>query len=194
MAGFPASASARATAGRYISLPRGDLAASIFARVEGRVETIFADSISAMAEGDHGVRTIFASGVQREFDLVVGADGLHSRVRELAFGPEERFEGFLGYKAAAFGIDGYRSRDEQVYVVYTEVGQQVARFSMRDDRTMFLFTFADPSPDCGDVTAQKAVLRHRFGASGWECPAILGALDRTEELDFDRVSQIRIDS
>ncbi len=105
MAGFPASALARATAGRYISLPRGDLAASIFARVEGRVETIFADSISAMVEGDHGVQTIFASGVQREFDLVVGADGLHSRVRELAFGPEERFEGFLGYKAAAFGIE-----------------------------------------------------------------------------------------
>ncbi len=50
--------------------------------------------------------------------------------------------------------------------MYTEVGQQVARFSMRDDRTMFLFTFADPRPDCGDVTAQKAVLRHRFVRAG----------------------------
>lgn len=194
VAGFPATAFARATGGRYVSLPRGDLASAIFERIEGRVETIFDDSISTMMEGDSGVRVGFASGIEREFDLVIGADGLHSRVRELAFGPERQFEKYLGYKAAAFGIDGYRPRDELVYVMYTEVGQQVARFSMRDDRTMFLFTFADPDPDSGDLSAQKALLRRRFGASGWECPAILDALDRVDEMYFDRVSQIRMNA
>jgi 2-polyprenyl-6-methoxyphenol hydroxylase-like FAD-dependent oxidoreductase len=173
VAGFPATAFARATGGRYVSLPRGDLAALIFARIEGSVETVFGDSISAIVEGDHGVRVTFASGVQREFDLVVDADGLHSRVRELVFGPESRFETFLGYKAAAFGIDGYGPRDESIYLMYTEVGRQVARFAMRCDRTMFLFTFADSDSDSGDLTAQKALLRRRFGPSGWECPVIL---------------------
>jgi 2-polyprenyl-6-methoxyphenol hydroxylase-like FAD-dependent oxidoreductase len=194
VAGFPAAAFARATHGRYVSLQRGDLAELIFARIESRVESIFGDTISAIAEADNGVRVTFASGVEREFDLVVGADGLHSRVRELVFGPESRFEKFLGYKAAAFGIGGYRPRDELIYVMYTEVGQQVARFAMREDRTVFLFTFAHSDPDSGDVPAQKELLRRRFGGSGWECPAILDALDGADDFYFDRVSQIRMDA
>jgi len=192
-AGFPAAAFARATLGRYVSLPRGDLAALIFASIESRVETIFGDSISTIAEAGHGVRVTFSTGVEREFDLVVGADGLHSRVRELVFGPENRFERFLGYKAAAFAIDGYRPRDELIYVMYTEVGRQVARFAMRDDRTMFLFIFADADPESGDLAAQKELLRQRFGGGGWECPSVLDALDRSGEFYFDRVSQIQMD-
>jgi 2-polyprenyl-6-methoxyphenol hydroxylase-like FAD-dependent oxidoreductase len=78
--------------------------------------------------------------------------------------------------------------------MYTEVGRQVARFAMRDDRTMFLFTFADSDPDNGDVLAQKELLRRRFGGSGWECSSILDALDHAEDLYFDRVSQIRMDA
>ena len=194
VAGFPATAFARAAGGRYVSLPRGDLASAIFTRIEGRVETLFGDSISTMIEGNRAIAVTFQSGIEREFDLVVGADGLHSRVRELAFGPQSRFEEFLGYKAAAFAVDGYKPRDELIYVMYTEVGQQVARFAMRDDRTMFLFTFADSDPESGDLQAQKALLRKRFGASGWECPAILDALGRTDDLYFDRVSQIRMDA
>jgi 2-polyprenyl-6-methoxyphenol hydroxylase-like FAD-dependent oxidoreductase len=88
VAGFPAAAFARATHGRYVSLPRGDLAALIFARIENRVETVFGDSISAIVQGNNGVRVTFASGIQREFDFVLGADGLHSKVRELVFGPK----------------------------------------------------------------------------------------------------------
>jgi 2-polyprenyl-6-methoxyphenol hydroxylase-like FAD-dependent oxidoreductase len=194
VAGFPAAAFARATGGRYVSVPRGDLAALIFGQIADRVETIFDDSISTMVEENDCVRVGFASGVQRDFDLVVGADGLHSQVRELAFGPEDQFERFLGYKAAAFGIDGYRPREELVYAMYSEVGQQVGRLAMRDDRTMFLFTFADPDPDIGDLSTQRALLRRRFGSSGWECPAILDALDRADELYFDRLSQVRMNA
>ena len=82
---------------------------------------------------------------------------------------ESQFEKYLGFKAAAFGTRGYRPRDELVYVMYTQVGQQVARFAMRDDRTMFLFTFADEDPGSpGDIESQKALLRKRFEGSGWE--------------------------
>ena len=193
ISGFSAAAFARATKSRFVSLARGDLAASIFERIGSRAETIFDDFISKIMEKDDCVQVRFASGVERQFDLVVGADGLHSRVREITFGPEH-FERFLGYKVAAFGIDGYTPRDELAYVMYTEVGQQVSRFAMRDNRTMFLFIFADRDPDSGDPASQRAVLRQRFGSSGWECPAILDALDRTDELYFDRVSQIRMNA
>ena len=98
-------------------------------------------------------------------------------------------------KAAAFEVAGYRPRDELAYVTYTEVGQQVGRFAMRGDRTMFLFTFADDErrTGSGGVQAQKALARKRFGKSGWECPQILDALDACDDLYFDRVSQIRMD-
>ena len=166
----------------------------IFSRIESRVESVFDDSISSTLDDDHAVGVAFASGVQREFDLVIGAGGLHSRVRDLVFGPESRFEKFLPYKAAAFGIDAYRPREHLTHVMYTEVGQQVGRFAMRDDQTMFLFTFADSDPDVGDLAAKKGLLRRRFGGSGWECPTILDALDRADDLYFDRVSQIRMDA
>ena len=62
-----------------------------------------------------------------------------------------QFEKYLGYKAAAFEVSGYRPREELVYVMYTEVGQQVARFAMRGDRTMFLFMFADEDHNAGEI-------------------------------------------
>lgn len=194
VAGFPAQAFSRMTQGRYISLPRGQLAASIFGKIEGKVETIFGDTIARLEQTDKSVHVDFASGRAREFDLVVGADGLHSRVRELIFGAESRFEKYLGYKAAAFGVRAYEHRDELVYIMYTEVGQQVGRFAMRDDYTMFLFIFADDDPaGPSDVSGQKAMLRKRFEANGWECPQILSALDSAGDFYFDRVSQIRMD-
>jgi len=98
---------------------------------------------------------------------------------------------------AAFEVRGYRPRDENVYVMYDEPGRMLGRFALHDDRTLFLFVFAtddiDPQSAMLDLTAQKAMLRERFGGGRWECPRILGELDRTQELYFDRVSQIRMD-
>lgn len=195
VAGFSAQAFVRATRGRFTSLPRGELAASLCAALEANVEIIFGDSVGAIDEFDKGVHVSFESGSARDFDIVVGADGLHSRVRALAFGPGDGFETYLGYKVAAFQARAYAPRDELLYVMYTEIGQQVARFALRDDLTMFLFIFADESFDrgeAGDIQAQKALLRQRFRHSGWECPRILDLLDRADGLYFDRVSQIRM--
>jgi 2-polyprenyl-6-methoxyphenol hydroxylase-like FAD-dependent oxidoreductase len=61
-----------------------------------------------------------------EVDLVVGADGLHSRVRQLAFGPEAAAEVSLGYHVAAFEVEDYRPRDELVYVNYSIPGRQIS--------------------------------------------------------------------
>jgi len=193
VAGFPGDAVARVANGRYVSIPRGELAALIYAKIADSVETIFDDSVAAFDQRPSAIRVTFTSGVSRDFDLVIGADGLHSRVREIAFGPENLFEHYLGYKVAAFEVSGYRPRDELVYLMHTQVGQQVGRFTLRGDRTMFFFIFADPSPVIpDDINAQKEVLRARFGKSGWECPRIMDALDSVHELYFDRVSQIRM--
>jgi 2-polyprenyl-6-methoxyphenol hydroxylase-like FAD-dependent oxidoreductase len=194
ISGFPVSALSRVAHDRYTSLPRGDLAEIIFRSVEQNVETIFGDSITSINQNAGGVRVAFEHAGARTFDLVIGADGLHSNVRRLVFGPDSRFEKYIGYKVAAFRSAGYRPRDELVYLMFTEVGQQTSRFSMRGDETMFLMIFADENPSIPEtIDEQKAVLRKRFGSSGWECRDILEAMDGVEELYFDRVSQIRMD-
>ena len=128
---------------------------------------------------ERAVQVGFEHGPDREFDLVIGADGLHSPIRELVFGPQSRFEKYLGHKVAAFEVEGYRPRDELAYVMYTEVNQQVGRFAMRGDRTMFLFTFrrwrGQRRIETADVQSQKALLRMRYGNSGWECPGDTGS-------------------
>jgi 2-polyprenyl-6-methoxyphenol hydroxylase-like FAD-dependent oxidoreductase len=106
----------RATHGRYTSLPRGDLAAAIYAAIEHDVETVFG----------------FAEGTTRDFDLVIGADGLHSNVRRLTFGAELKAEYYLGCMVAAYVVDAYRPRDELLYVTHSTPGRSVGRFSLRD--------------------------------------------------------------
>ena len=174
----------------FISLPRGDVAAAIYETINEKVETIFADTITAIDEHSDSVHVAFASHTPRDFDLVVGADGLHSNIRRLVFGPEENFEHYLGCKVAACVVDGYRPRDELMYVTYNTLGQQVGRFALRDDRTMFLFVFRAEHDTGG---SPKDQLCEHFGDAGWECRAILAALDDVDDLYFDVVSQIRMD-
>ncbi len=192
--GFPVDVFDRITDGRYTSLPRSALARCLYQALGDRVETIFDDSVAAIKDTGRDLRVRFDRAPERTFDLVVGADGLHSQVRRLIFGPEDRFERFLGLKVAAFEAEGYRPRDELVYVIHRDVGQQVGRFTTRGDRTMFLFVFADGRADLpADLAAQKALLRRTYAGAGWECPQILEALDRSETLYMDRVSQIQME-
>jgi 2-polyprenyl-6-methoxyphenol hydroxylase-like FAD-dependent oxidoreductase len=194
--GFPTDGFHRVLGGRFTSLPRGDLAAMIYGTVADDVETVFGDSITAIHPDDSGVQVELQNGGSRRFDLVIGAGGLHSPVRRLAFGPDATFERDLGYRVAAFETRGYRPRDELVYVSYGLPGRMASRFAMRDDRTMFLFICTTDQlngTDPAGMDEVKSLLHNVFGDAGWECPQILEALDRAEDVYFDRVSQIWMD-
>jgi 2-polyprenyl-6-methoxyphenol hydroxylase-like FAD-dependent oxidoreductase len=191
--GFATNAMRDLLGHRFTSLPRGELAAQVYQAIEGRVDVRFDESIAALEEHAEGVRVELASGERCEFDLVVGADGLHSNVRQLAFGPQDRFERRLGYYVAAFEIDGYRPRDELVYVTFGLPGRHISRFALRGDRTMFLFVFRSErltGEDPRDLDGRKAALHHVFDGAGWEAPQILRAMDGASDVYFDRVSQI----
>lgn len=194
-AGFSAEVFRRLARGRYVSLARGDLAAAIYDGLVPQVETIFDDSVTAITEHGHGLHVTFTHAAPREFDLLVGADGLHSTIRKLVFGPQRQFEKELGYVVAACEVTGYSPREELVYVSYTTPGKQVARFALRGDRTLFLFIFAAehlPGPVPHTLAERKLILRRVFGDAGWECARILDAVDGVSEIYFDRVSQIRM--
>ena len=182
----------RMTHDRFTSLRRSDISATIYRSVEGKVETLFGDSIAGITDEGDRVRVSFDHAPPREADLVIGADGLHSRVRSLVFGPETEFEVPLGYHVAAFEAAGYRPREELVYVSRNLPGRQISRFSLRDDRTLFLFIMRDEYLDGGQDP--KALLRHVFDGSGWEWPQIERELERATEIYFDSVSQIRMPS
>ena len=180
--------------GRYVSIARSDLAAAIYDALDENVETIFGDTIEALDDDGHRVLVEFSHHPPREFDLVVGADGLHSRVRSLAFGPEHQFELPLGITVAALELVGYRRRDDLVAVTHTAVGAQTLRVSLRDDTTLVLFTFRHAGAIPEDISAQHKLLRHRLGHIGGEVPSILDQLAEAKTFYLDRASQIRMPS
>ena len=195
--GFDADVFSRISGGRYLSLPRSELSAAIYERLDTRTETVFGDELAALEDTGGEVHATFRSGERRTFDLVIGADGLHSSVRELVFVKDARYEKYLGYEVAAAQVSGYRPRDEDVYVLHSEPGMQVARFAMRGDATLFLFVYtSDTAADAPLPTSpadQRARLRARLAGCGWETGPMLDALEGTDDLYLDRVSQIRMD-
>jgi 2-polyprenyl-6-methoxyphenol hydroxylase-like FAD-dependent oxidoreductase len=188
--GFDFTVFGRMTNDRFTSVRRSDVSATIYRAIEGKVEAIFGDSVAGIDEHDKGVRVTFDHAPSCDADLVIGADGLHSRVRRLAFGADSEFIISLDYHVAAFEVEGYRPRDELVYVSHGLPGRQVSRFATRDDKTLFLLVLRDEYMR-GDEP--KSILREAFAESGWEWPQIQRELERTSDLYFDTVSQVQMD-
>jgi 2-polyprenyl-6-methoxyphenol hydroxylase-like FAD-dependent oxidoreductase len=184
------------TDGRFVSLQRATLASLLYEKIDGRCDFLFDDSIAAINPDAEGASVAFERSASRRFHFVVGADGVHSRVRQLTFGDQRNYEKYLGYMVAAADVQGYRPRTEGAYVCYSIPGKQIARFAMRGDRTVFLFVMAAGRPfsfGAPDRLGQKEFLRAEFTGAGWECDPILDAVDRSNDIYFDRVSQIRMD-
>jgi 2-polyprenyl-6-methoxyphenol hydroxylase-like FAD-dependent oxidoreductase len=191
--GFGTGTFTELTGGRFVSLARSGLSRLLFDAVKDRTETIFGDEIADLRQEDGHVEVRLRQAGQRRFDLVIGADGLHSAVRRLAFGQENRFEKDLGYTVAAFEVPRYRPRDEDVYIMYGRPGLMLGRFTERDDKTLFLLVFSTEARELPSrLDLQKALLRDRYRDAGWESPRILGELEQSQELYLDRVSQIRM--
>ncbi|WP_341944939.1 FAD-binding domain [Microbacterium sp. LWH11-1.2] len=184
---------AKSASGRFLSVARSDLAAIILSGLEGRVETLFGDTVTTIEDRGDRVVVQFAISPARDFDLVIGADGLHSSVRRQVFGSESDFERYLGIMVAVFVLDGYEPRDELVGVTRTTVGRQVLRFAQRDGSTVVALTFRhEAASPLGDLTAQQDLLRDYFADMRWEVPEILDRMPDARSFYFDRVSQIRM--
>jgi 2-polyprenyl-6-methoxyphenol hydroxylase-like FAD-dependent oxidoreductase len=195
--GFSARAFRTVMGDRYLSILRSDLSRLIYDSVEGKIRSLFGDTLTAVEQDEEGTEVTFCHAPAERFDLVIGAGGLHSPVRNLVFGPDDRYEKYLGYYSASFTVHGYPQRDPHAYVSFAAPGRQVSRYSLRGDRTVFFFVFAKDtrlSVSPHDEQGQRDTLREVFGQDKWECPVILEALDDAKDLYFDAVSQICMDS
>jgi len=183
------------TKGRLLSIPRSALAAALYNAIADHVEVRFGDTIVAMEQTASGVDVRFEHGPVTTYDLVFGADGLHSAVRRLCFGAEATFEHYLGFYAAAFTAKGYVHREPHAYVMHAMPRRAMARITLKDDACVFLLLFAQKRPlyiAADDIASQKFKLRRIFAKAGWEAEEMLGALDQADDLYFDRMSQIEM--
>jgi 2-polyprenyl-6-methoxyphenol hydroxylase-like FAD-dependent oxidoreductase len=181
--------------GRAFTLLRSDLARAIYDRIGGGVEFIFGDTLQHVEQDGCQVSVTMRSGQVRSFDLLIGADGLHSVVRQLVFGPEEQFEQYLGYYTSSYTIEGYSTRNDR-FTMYNVPGKQVAVYSDEADRTTTFFLFAAKDKLTyahHDTQRQKQILQETFRGCGWQCDALVAKADPAKDFYFDPVSQIKME-
>ncbi|MER7464909.1 FAD-dependent monooxygenase [Streptomyces sp. NPDC097981] len=179
-----------------VEILRGDLARILYDTTKEHTEYVFGDSVTSLTEDAEGVTVTFERGAPRRFDLVIGADGLHSRTRRLAFGPEERFVRHLGVHCAIFTTANRLGLDHTGHA-YRTAGKLVAVYSARHNtEAKAVFYFASPLLDVGrrDVAQQQAVLTERFAGTGWESDRLLEDMRHAPDFYFDSVGQVRMDS
>ncbi len=179
---------------RHVEIMRDDLSEILYDATSGDVEYIFGESIASIS--DEGKVTFEARPTARTFDLVVGADGLHSNVRRLAFGEEQRFT-WLGAYLAVLSLPNYLDLDRHMYVYFGRrrfAGCYSARH-MEDARALFVWkTDEQLHYDYRDIDRQKELLRETFLNMGGEVRRWLEELDRTPAFYFDSITQLRMAS
>ncbi|MGW8975163.1 FAD-dependent monooxygenase [Streptomyces platensis] len=182
-------------AGRDLEVRRGDLTGALYTAVRDDVEFLFNDSIDALDQSGHGVDVTFRGGGRRTFDMVFGADGLHSRTREFLFGPEEQFHRYLGYCFAGFTMRNTFGLAHEL-MMWNTPGRAAALYAVGDSDDVHAFlNFAHPEPPFDafrNPEAQRDLVAAVFADAGWEVPGMLAAMRDADDLFFDGVSQIRM--
>ena len=178
-----------------LEIMRGDLAGILYGASLQRTEYIFDDSIVGIREDEGGAEVTFNRSRPRRFDLVVGADGLHSNVRALAFGEESRFIHNLGYYVAIFTTPNFMNLDHSG-LYYGTLGKRVGIFSARDNteaKASFFFASAPLEYDRRDIPRQKQILGDTFAHDQWQIPRLLQMMKDAPDFYFDSISQIKME-
>ncbi|WP_433592888.1 FAD-dependent monooxygenase [Nocardia sp. CA-145437] len=178
-----------------IEILRGDLSRVLHDDTRDEVEYIFGDRIAELTQDANGVDVVLEGGERRRFDLVIGADGLHSGLRAMVFGPHERFVRHLGHALAFYTVPNEFELDGWL-IDYQTSGRSAGLRPIRDaTQAMALFSFVAPDLDIDyrDIAAQKRLLRARMDGMGWLTPRILAHLDDAPDFYLDQVAQVVMD-
>lgn len=186
----PIARLSRAFGGKYVYLRRSDLVRILYDRaVADGVDIRFGREIARLRDTGRAVEVAFDDGGEDDFALAFGADGVHSRVRALAFGDEKQFDRFLGGYVAAFHLDSHPFALGRALKLHEET-DRVAGFYPLDERRMdatFVFRHAEM-----DVPRERrlAVVRGVYAGSQWIEEQMLDAYRGAEPLYFDSLTQI----
>ncbi|WP_326616333.1 FAD-dependent monooxygenase [Streptomyces decoyicus] len=180
--------------GDSVELPRFDLATILLEAARDKAEFLFEDSIATLHQDAGGVDVAFEHAPPRRFDLVIGADGLHSRTRRLAFGPEGEYVRHMGVWVATMPVDDL-TLDQHKVLLHNSPGRAVSLHPGRG-KTMAAFMYRGPGDenfDHRDTTDHKCRLIEAYTGAGWRVPELLQRVHEADDLYFDSVSQVRID-
>lgn len=187
---IPVSRVRKALNGRYAYLRRSDLEQILFERAKSiGLNVRFGTTISALHDADFEVEVVFNDGKGDAFALVFGADGVHSRVRELIFGPEAQFDRFLGYYVVAFHTSNQYGVGNSVKLY--EEPDRVACFYPLDEELMdAVYIFRHP--DVGVVPEEQRLplVERAFQGAGWIAEQVLQDLPPASSVFFDSTTQI----
>lgn len=175
-----------------IEILRGTLSRIFYDATREVAEYVFGDRITGLDERADGVHVTFEKAPARVFDVVIGADGLHSSVRDLLFGQgsgELRHLGtYLSFWTARNNA-GLRNWTE----VYSEPGRTILTRAIRNNTAVMAalsFRSAEFAYDYRDLDALKAVVRSRAAGMGWQADTLIGQLDQAPDFYFDSCSQV----
>lgn len=175
--------------GGDIEIRRGDLAQLLYERTVGTCDYILGDSITSLTETAGGVQVTFEHGAPCTVDLVIGADGIHSNVRRLAFGPEGDYVRFLGHYYALADVGG---ESDGAAVMYNEPGRMVAVGGPKAE-AFFVFASAELSYDRFDTERTKRLLLNAYRDARWRVPELLAKVPAAGEFYFDSLARVDID-
>ncbi|OEJ36253.1 FAD-dependent monooxygenase [Streptomyces agglomeratus] len=179
-----------------VEIFRGDLSRILYERTRHNVEYVFGDSIAALDDTEDEVRVTFERSAPRSFDVVVGADGLHSNVRRLAFGDESQFLRHLGYYVAGFDVPNHLGLDRTAQWLNAP-GRAVSLSHYGGDPAKagvsMVFESEELTYDRRDTAQHKQILTERYAGLGWEVPTVLEGLDTTQDLYFDAIAQVHME-
>jgi 2-polyprenyl-6-methoxyphenol hydroxylase-like FAD-dependent oxidoreductase len=180
-----------------IEILRGDLGQVLYDATLPTTEYLFNDTITGVQQDEQGVDVTFENAAPRRFAFVVGADGLHSVVRSLAFGPESDYLRSIDCYTAWFttptggDLDGW-------FLMFNAPGGLVV--SVRpgrlpgENKAGLSFRSAPIAYDRRNTSEQKEIMTQRFAGLGWETPSLLKSMHTASDFFFDSMGQVRMDS
>jgi 2-polyprenyl-6-methoxyphenol hydroxylase-like FAD-dependent oxidoreductase len=183
---------AKVVDGRMFSIMRPDLERALREQLRGSVELRFATGPAAVHDSTDGVRLTLTDGSTLDADLLVGADGIHSTVRRLAFGPEADFLRPLGFHTAAFVFTDpdIHSRIQGRFALTDSVGRQLGLYALRDGRVAAFAVHRTHEPTLPEDA--RAALCREYGSLGWVVPQALAHCPPHEEVYYDHVAQTHV--
>lgn len=188
-----ASIPTRRSRDRELEIPRADLTAVLVGVAREATTVRFDDSISGLKSDEHGVDVTFSRGASQRFDVVVGADGLHSAVRRLAFGPESEYLTRLGLYVATVGLPGSADRADTI-LMHNEPGAAAALHPSTGCPVAILLFRSSVRIDPRDAGAAAELLTHTYQEAGWRAPEFLAGYLAAPDTYFDALSRIRVPS
>ncbi|GAB3281149.1 FAD-dependent monooxygenase [Larkinella harenae] len=173
---------------------RDDLVNILYEKVKDGVEYRFNSRIVALQQREDCVSVTFKDGTSENYDFVIGADGIHSGVRKLAFGPEEQFTHFLNFYFSVFPVDKSLGKKNYGQMYTTPTNMAVVYYYNEEHADGFLTfrTNEKISYNRHDIEAQKQLVIDAFKSLGWKVPQLIEEVKKADTFYFDQGCQIKM--